>query len=251
MHTGDLEYDEVHYPDTIYFHDSLKLLAGWISYNYFGKGRRDKIPLMNLKNPLFKDEIGKCVVSYAALGCVLFYIFTSTCAEFIMLYYLPSLLVTYGWIGLITIMHHDDESIIWKKNPKEINGAIESIDRHYGYLHNLIHNLGTHQVHHICPQIPFYNLPKQHEFRKHFPELCKISDAGVIKEFIRLSNEKWKNRFKFDENKVYDKFNYYDSNLIKIHTGTGMPKKKNYIFPIINLFKNSFSNDQTVPNILD
>jgi acyl-lipid omega-3 desaturase len=62
------------------------------------------------------------------------------------------------------------------------------VDRDYGWLVNhLSHNIGTHQVHHLFPIIPHYNLLGATEhFRKAFPHLVRKSDDRIIPAFIRV-----------------------------------------------------------------
>jgi hypothetical protein len=39
-----------------------------------------------------------------------------------------------------------------------MRGGLSTIDRDYGWLNNIHHDIGTHVVHHLFPQIPHYNL---------------------------------------------------------------------------------------------
>lgn len=39
-----------------------------------------------------------------------------------------------------------------------LRGGLTTIDRDYGIFHRLTHDIGTHVVHHLFPQIPHYNL---------------------------------------------------------------------------------------------
>ena len=148
---------------------------------------------------------------------IMIYIIIRYRKEIGLAYYLPSLIVLYAWTVFVTIMHHHDETNVWKKDPKAINGIIESVDRHYGIFHSITHNIGTHQVHHLCPQIPHYNLPAAtFAFRKEFPELCKVSTKNPFLEFFRISSKSFKNRKLFKKNIKYKKFSSLNPNLIEI-----------------------------------
>ena len=170
--TGDLYHDEVHFPQENDSHNILKIFFGWIIYCYKGGGSRNRKAVIDPTNELFKDELLKCYISFIAMG-IMIYIIIRYRKEIGLSYYLPSLVVLYGWIVFVTIMHHHDETNVWKKDPKAINGIIEAVDRHYGIFHNITHNVGTHQVHHLCPQIPHYNLPAATLARKEFPNYVK------------------------------------------------------------------------------
>lgn len=39
-----------------------------------------------------------------------------------------------------------------------MRGGLSTIDRDYGIFNNIHHDIGTHVVHHLFPQIPHYNL---------------------------------------------------------------------------------------------
>ncbi len=40
-----------------------------------------------------------------------------------------------------------------------LRGGLSTIDRDYGIFNKIHHDIGTHVVHHLLPQIPHYNLP--------------------------------------------------------------------------------------------
>lgn len=39
-----------------------------------------------------------------------------------------------------------------------MRGGLSTIDRDYGIFNKIHHDIGTHVVHHLFPQIPHYNL---------------------------------------------------------------------------------------------
>ena len=39
-----------------------------------------------------------------------------------------------------------------------LRGGLSTIDRDYGIFNKIHHDIGTHVVHHLFPQIPHYNL---------------------------------------------------------------------------------------------
>lgn len=44
-------------------------------------------------------------------------------------------------------------------------GGLSTIDRDYGIFNKIHHDIGTHVVHHLFPQMPHYNLTEATEVR--------------------------------------------------------------------------------------
>lgn len=106
-------------------------------------------------------------------------VLTSSAAWTAMLTFLVGLTYAYGpmwmfklyfmpyWIGVIwldtvTYLHHHgyDKKMPWYRG-KEWNymrGGLTTIDRDYGIFNSIHHDIGTHVVHHLFPQIPHYHL---------------------------------------------------------------------------------------------
>ena len=47
-----------------------------------------------------------------------------------------------------------------------LRGGLTTIDRDYGMFNKIHHDIGTHVVHHLFPQIPHYNLEEATEALK-------------------------------------------------------------------------------------
>ncbi|TQD76001.1 hypothetical protein C1H46_038488 [Malus baccata] len=47
-----------------------------------------------------------------------------------------------------------------------LRGGLTTIDRDYGWINNIHHDIGTHVIHHLFPQIPHYNLIEATEAAK-------------------------------------------------------------------------------------
>jgi omega-3 fatty acid desaturase (delta-15 desaturase) len=69
------------------------------------------------------------------------------------------------WLDAVTYLHHhgpDDENIKvpWYRGEEwsYLRGGLSTLDRDYGIFNNIHHDIGTHVVHHLLPQIPHYNL---------------------------------------------------------------------------------------------
>ncbi len=53
-----------------------------------------------------------------------------------------------------------------------MRGGLSTIDRDYGVFNKIHHDIGTHVVHHLFPQIPHYNLDAA-------TEGAKVSDRMI------------------------------------------------------------------------
>ena len=51
-------------------------------------------------------------------------------------------------------------------------GGLSTIDRDYGIFNKIHHDIGTHVVHHLFPQMPHYNLTEATEVRPSSPGQC-------------------------------------------------------------------------------
>nr|ACJ66780.1 omega-3 desaturase [Portulaca oleracea] len=65
------------------------------------------------------------------------------------------------WLDLVTYLHHHghgEERLPWYRG-KEWNylrGGLTTLDRDYGVFNKIHHDIGTHVIHHLFPQIPHY-----------------------------------------------------------------------------------------------
>ncbi|XP_047270676.1 omega-3 fatty acid desaturase, endoplasmic reticulum-like isoform X4 [Capsicum annuum] len=74
----------------------------------------------------------------------------------------PIYLVFVMWLDFVTYLHHHgyEQKLPWYRG-KEWNylrGGLTTIDRDYGIFNNIHHDIGTHVIHHLFPQIPHYHL---------------------------------------------------------------------------------------------
>lgn len=101
------------------------------------------------------------------------------------LYFAPYLVFS-AWISAVSYLHHhgspEGHRIPWYRGGEwsYLRGSLSTVDRDYGIFNALHHNIGTHVVHHIFPQIPHYNLVEATECIKgvmgtHYrePEKCR------------------------------------------------------------------------------
>ncbi|PHT44759.1 Omega-3 fatty acid desaturase, chloroplastic, partial [Capsicum baccatum] len=79
----------------------------------------------------------------------------------LVLYGVPSMIFVM-WLDFVTYLHHHghEQKLPWYRG-KEWNylrGGLTTIDRDYGIFNNIHHDIGTHVIHHLFPQIPHYHL---------------------------------------------------------------------------------------------
>jgi len=68
------------------------------------------------------------------------------------------------WLDVVTYLHHHGahtgEQMPWYRGEEwsYLRGGLTTLDRDYGIFNKIHHDIGTHVVHHLFPQIPHYNL---------------------------------------------------------------------------------------------
>lgn len=65
------------------------------------------------------------------------------------------------WLDLVTYLHHHgQEGLPWYRGKEwsYLRGGLTTLDRDYGWINNIHHDIGTHVIHHLFPQIPHYHL---------------------------------------------------------------------------------------------
>ncbi|WOL06880.1 omega-3 fatty acid desaturase 7-1 [Canna indica] len=85
------------------------------------------------------------------------------------LYGIPYLIFVM-WLDLVTYLHHHghDEKLPWYRGKEwsYLRGGLTTLDRDYGWINNIHHDIGTHVIHHLFPQIPHYHLVEATEAAK-------------------------------------------------------------------------------------
>ncbi|MCU0570257.1 MAG: fatty acid desaturase [Oculatellaceae cyanobacterium Prado106] len=123
---------------------------------------------------------------------------------FMIQYYWMPYIVFIVWLALVTLLHHTDTDIPWYRGDDWyfLKGALSTIDRDYGFVNPIHHNIGTHVAHHIFLGIPHYHLKTATQAIK-----------PILGDYYRSSNESiwsvlvrayWECRYVTDEgSKVY------------------------------------------------
>ncbi|KAK3018039.1 hypothetical protein RJ639_004529 [Escallonia herrerae] len=71
------------------------------------------------------------------------------------------------WLDFVTYLHHHghEDKLPWYEW-SYLRGGLTTIDRDYGWINNIHHDIGTHVIHHLFPQIPHYHLVEATEAAK-------------------------------------------------------------------------------------
>lgn len=153
-------------------------------YLFFGAGDGSHVYPGKLYKNANKSEKIKCVISTIAIVCfiVICGISFSNFSSFLYFYGGCWLFFCF-WLFMVTYMQHhaEDTKVYDDSSWNFIDGALETIDRHFGFGIDVLHHHITdcHLVHHLFfTQIPHYHLKKaqdaikdllgnKHKFIKH------------------------------------------------------------------------------------
>ncbi|PSR95055.1 Omega-3 fatty acid desaturase [Actinidia chinensis var. chinensis] len=79
-------------------------------------------------------------------------------------------LVFVMWLDIVTYLHHHghEQKLPWYRGKEwsYLRGGLTTVDRDYGWFNNIHHDIGTHVIHHLFPQIPHYHLIEATEAAK-------------------------------------------------------------------------------------
>jgi fatty acid desaturase len=137
--------------------------------------------------PLVRFSIGVWTAAGATLTCFgMHYGWTRLLA-----YYTAPYFVFSTYLVIITFLHHynDEEGVTWYSNTSwsYVKGNLSTVDRNYGILERIHHNIGTHSVHHLFPQIPHYNLVHANVFLQQSPVASATHTAKVTDHHRRTA----------------------------------------------------------------
>ncbi|KAK4385344.1 Omega-3 fatty acid desaturase, chloroplastic [Sesamum angolense] len=116
-----------------------------------------------------KDVITSTVCWTAMVALLVGLSFVMGPLQLLKLYGIPYLgFVT--WLDLVTYLHHHghEQKLPWYRGEEwsYLRGGLTTLDRDYGWINNIHHDIGTHVIHHLFPQIPHYHLIEATEAAK-------------------------------------------------------------------------------------
>ncbi|KAK1283055.1 hypothetical protein QJS10_CPB21g01282 [Acorus calamus] len=119
-------------------------------------------PDSDLFVPKEKKDVITSTVCWSAMAALLAGLtYVMGPLQMIKLYFVPYWIFVM-WLDLVTYLHHHghEENLPWYRGKEwsYLRGGLTTLDRDYGLINNIHHDIGTHVIHHLFPQIPHYNL---------------------------------------------------------------------------------------------
>lgn len=153
----------------------------------FNNGKRALFP-ESCRGLLLRSNLGLLVMLFV----LAFVSMQFSLARVVCVYGLPYLVIN-AWLVAYTWLQHTDLDIphfstgqwSWAK------GALQTVDRPYGPLLNLLHHgIGsTHVCHHVNPRIPHYNAWRGTALlRQRFPELVRYDPTPIHRALWRVAS---------------------------------------------------------------
>ncbi|KAK7090820.1 sn-1 acyl-lipid omega-3 desaturase (ferredoxin)-like [Littorina saxatilis] len=212
--TGNMDKDEVYYPirkrddSGIITIPGFGLGMGWFAYLMVGYGPRP-VNHFNPMHPMLKRHAVACILSLAlvaAWAAVLWqYALTYGFLKLFVHFIAPDLVFA-SYMVIITFLHHTEEEIPWYDDSlwNYVRGQLSSVDRNYGWCHGIIHNIGTHQIHHLFSKVPHYHLEEATAvFRNKFPLLVQTRGDRILPAFCRMFSKYASQKVIDDSTKVH------------------------------------------------
>lgn len=199
--TGNIDTDESWYPVSQTYYEQMAwyeklgrfhlLLLAYPLYLFKRSPHREGSHFLP-SSPLFRPSEKWDVLTSAVLWVLMVGFLSLLTYQFgwlfLVKYYLVPYVVFVIWLDLVTFLHHTEADIPWYRGDDWyfLKGALSTIDRDYGFINPIHHDIGTHVAHHIFLNIPHYHLKTATEAIK-----------PVLGDYYRRSNEPvWKSFFR-------------------------------------------------------
>jgi len=178
LNTGNIDNDESWYPVTKSQYKVMPLTQKIGRYHVFllaypvylfqrspNKEGSHFLPSSSLFKPSEKwDVITSTILCTLMVGMLAFLTYQWGWI-WLLKYYAAPYIVFIIWLDLVTFLHHTESDLPWYRGEdwNFLKGAISTIDRDYGLINHIHHDIGTHVAHHVFLNIPHYNLKKATE----------------------------------------------------------------------------------------
>uniref|UniRef100_A0A453IB64 Fatty acid desaturase domain-containing protein n=1 Tax=Aegilops tauschii subsp. strangulata TaxID=200361 RepID=A0A453IB64_AEGTS len=127
-------------------------------------------PNSDLFQPNEKKDVLTSTASWLAMiGVLAGLTFVMGPLKILKLYAIPYVIFVM-WLDFVTYLHHHghEDKVPWYRGKEwsYLRGGLTTLDRDYGLINNIHHDIGTHVIHHLFPQIPHYHLVEATEAAK-------------------------------------------------------------------------------------
>ncbi|KAL4282438.1 hypothetical protein GQ457_16G009570 [Hibiscus cannabinus] len=134
----------------------------YLWYRSPGKTGSHFNPNSSLFSPQDREHVMTSQACWIAMVVFLVYSsFVFGSAMTFKLYGVPYLIFVV-WLDVVTYLHHHgyEQKLPWYRGKEwsYLRGGLTTVDRDYGVFNNIQHDIGTHVIHHLFPQIPHYHL---------------------------------------------------------------------------------------------
>jgi acyl-lipid omega-3 desaturase len=198
--TGNIDTDESWYPVTAAQYEDMgfweKLMRFYLpllAYPLYlfrrspGKQGSHFMPSSPLFRPSERNDILVSTICWSLMIGFLGVLTYQYGWLFLLKYYIGPYTVFVIWLDLVTFLHHTEADIPWYRGEDWyfLKGALSTIDRDYGFVNSIHHDIGTHVAHHIFLNMPHYHLKAATEAIK-----------PILGDYYRSSNESiWRSFF--------------------------------------------------------
>nr|AAA86690.1 delta-15 lineoyl desaturase [Limnanthes douglasii] len=128
-----------------------------------------------------KDVITSTICWTTMVGLLIGLSFVMGPIQILKLYVVPYWIFVM-WLDFVTYLDHHghEDKLPWYRGEEwsYLRGGLTTLDRDYGLINNIHHDIGTHVIHHLFPQIPHYHLVEATQaakpiFGKYYKEPAK------------------------------------------------------------------------------
>ncbi|KAG5572836.1 hypothetical protein H5410_062602 [Solanum commersonii] len=162
----------------------------------------DEVYIPRLKSKLrwyykyLNNPLGRIYISDAGVIAVTYLLYRVTLTQglaWVLCIYGVPLLIVNGFIVLITLMHHTHSSLPHYDSSEwdYLRGALATVDRDYGVLNKVFHNVtDMHVLHHIFSYISHYHaMEATKAIKPLLGEYYKFDDTPILKAMWRDTKE--------------------------------------------------------------
>ncbi|PKU69147.1 omega-6 fatty acid desaturase, endoplasmic reticulum isozyme 2 [Dendrobium catenatum] len=179
---------------------AVTLTLGWPMYILFNVSGRPYERFANHFDPygpIYNDrERAQIFASDAGIFAVLYLLYrlaTAFSISWVIRIYGVPLLIVNAWLVLITFLqhthpalpHYDSSEWDW------LRGALATVDRDYGFLNRVFHNINdTHVAHHLFSTMPHYHaMEATKAIRPVLGDYYRLDETPVVKALWREASE--------------------------------------------------------------